>query len=117
MAAALTDRVSVATVASATGLKLTEVKKIGKGYSEYVSGVSREQHVAGLVAITNQLLKNMNDKVSAERQFRADVVEALRGGQMDVFRVAALTAVTAERLRELTRGTGLRAEAFRPRPS
>ncbi|KRE68675.1 hypothetical protein ASG92_02130 [Arthrobacter sp. Soil736] len=118
MAAALTARVPVAAIAAITGLKLTDVKKIGKGHSDsYVAGVSREQHLAGLAEIAGQLLEAVEEKATAERKFRADVVEALRSGQLDVFRIAALTAVTAERLREITRGTGLRGEAFRSRPS
>lgn len=118
VAAALTARVPVAAIAAITGLKLTDVKKIGKGHSDsYVAGVSREQHLAGLAEIAGQLLEAVEEKATAERKFRADVVEALRSGQLDVFRIAALTAVTAERLREITRGTGLRGEAFRSRPS
>lgn len=118
VAAALTGGVPVARIAAATGLRLTDVRNIGEGYSDYYgSGISREQHVTGLAAIAGELEKIKEERDRAERQFSADVVEALRGGRIDVFRVAALTAVTAERLRELTRGAGLRADAFRPRPA
>lgn len=118
VAAASAARVPVAAIAAATGLKLTDVKKIGSGYSDsHVAGASREQHLAGLAEIAGQLLEAVEEKAAAEGQFRADVVEALRSGQADVFRIAALTAVTAERLREITRGAGLRGEAFRPSPS
>lgn len=118
VAAAVTEGVPVAKIAAITGLRLTDVKKIGQCYAEsYVSGVSREQHVDGLRDIAEQLVRLTDEKSAAERQFREDVVRVLRGGQMDVFRVAALTAVTAERLREITRGAGIRSEAFRPRPN
>ncbi|HKS02701.1 MAG TPA: hypothetical protein VJS86_13590, partial [Arthrobacter sp.] len=107
--AALTGRVPAAAIAATTGLKLTEIKKIGRAYSDsYAPDFSREQHLAGLAALAEQLRAVEDEKESAERQLRADVVDVLRSGKMDVFRIAALTAVTAERLRELTRGTGLR---------
>jgi adenine/guanine phosphoribosyltransferase-like PRPP-binding protein len=113
VAAAVAGGVPAAAVAAATGLKITEVKKTGKAFAEsYVPDLSREQHVAGLAALAEQLQAVIAEKESAERQLRADVVDVLRSGEMDVFRIAALTAVTADRLRELTRGTGLRAEAF-----
>lgn len=112
--AALTGRVPVAAIAATTGLKLTEVKKIARAYSDsYAPDLSREQHVAGLTAVAERLRTVEEEKESAERQLRADVVDVLRSGKMDVFRIASLTAITAERLRELTRGTGLRAENFR----
>ncbi|APX01239.1 MULTISPECIES: hypothetical protein [Arthrobacter] len=112
--AALTGRVPAAAIAATTGLKLTEVKKLGRAYSDsYAPDLSREQHVAVLSALAEQLRAVEEEKESAERQLRADVVDVLRSGKMDVFRIAALTAVTAERLRELTRGTGLRTENFR----
>jgi len=114
VAAAVAGGVPASAVAAATGLKVTEVKKTGRAFSEsYVPGLSREQHVAGLVALADQPQTVIEEKDSAERQLRADVVQVLRSGEMDIFRIAALTAVTADRLRELTRGTGLRAEAFR----
>ncbi|MFE4541486.1 hypothetical protein [Arthrobacter sp. NPDC056727] len=112
--AALTGRVPAAAIAGTTGLKVTEVKKIARAYSDsYAPEFSREQHVAGLSALAEQLRTVEEEKASAERQLRTDVVDVLRSGKMDVFRIAALTAVTAERLRELTRGTGLRTENFR----
>jgi hypothetical protein len=112
--AALTGRVPAAVIAATTGLKLTEVKKIGRAYSDsYFPDLSREQHVAVLSALADELRTVEEEKERAERQLRADVVDVLRSGKMDVFRIAALTAVTAERLRELTRGTGLRTENFR----
>lgn len=118
VAAALTGGVPLARIAAATRLRLADIRRIGDGYSEYYgSGISREQHIAALAAIAGELEEIREERDRAERQFCADVVEALRGGNIDVFRVAALTAVTAERLRELTRGAGLRAEAFRPRPA
>jgi hypothetical protein len=112
--AALTGGVPAAAVAATTGLKLTEIKKIGRAYADsYDPDLSREQHIAGLSALAEELQTIENEKESAERQLRADVVDVLQSGKMDVFRIAALTAVTAERLRELTRGTGLRAKEFR----
>jgi hypothetical protein len=114
VAAAVAGGVPAAAVAAATGLKITEVRKTGRAFSEsHIPGLSREQHVAGLVALAEQLQRVIEEKERAERQLRADVVQVLRSGEMDIFRIAALTAVTADRLRELTRGTGLRAEAFR----
>ncbi|MFE4833868.1 hypothetical protein ACFRAU_04205 [Arthrobacter sp. NPDC056691] len=113
VAAAVAGGVPAAAVSAATGLKITEVKKTAKAFSEsYVPELSREQHVAGLAALAEQLQTVIEAKESAERQLRADVVDVLRSGTMDVFRIAALTAVTADRLRELTRGTGLRSENF-----
>jgi hypothetical protein len=102
--AALMGRVPAAAIAAATGLKLTEIRKIGRAYAD-----SYAPDLSGLV---EELRAIEDEKESAERQLRADVVDVLRSGKMDVFRIAALTAVTAERLRELTRGTGLRAEKF-----
>lgn len=114
VAAAVAGGVQTAAIAAATGLKITEVKKTAKAFSEsYVPDLPREQHVALLAALAKQLQMVIEEKESADRQLRADVVDVLRNGEMDVFRIAALTAVTADRLRELTRGTGLRSENFR----
>jgi hypothetical protein len=114
VAAAVAGGVPAEAVAAATGLKITEVRKIGRAFSEsYFPDLSRGQHLAGLAALAEQLQTVLEEKESADRKLRADVVEVLRSGEMDVFRIAALTAVTADRLRELTRGTGLRAQTFR----
>lgn len=111
--AALTGRVPASAIATATGLKLTEIKKLGRAYPDaYYPEVSREQHVAGLSALAEELRTVEQEKESAERQLRDDVVDALRSGKMDLFRIAALTAITADRLRELTRGSGLRTQNF-----
>jgi hypothetical protein len=114
VAAAVAGGVQAAAVAAATGLKITEVKKTAKAFSDsHVPELTREQHVALLAALAEQLRTVIEEKESADRQLRADVVDTLRSGEMDVFRIAALTAITADRLRELTRGTGLRSENFR----
>ena len=118
VAAALAGGVPVARIAAATRLRPTDVRSLGEGYADdYGAGVSRDQHVAALAVIAGELEKITEERDHAERRFSGEVVEALRGGHFDIFRIAALTAVTAERLRELTRGAGLRADVFGPKPS
>jgi hypothetical protein len=114
VAAAIVGGVPVAAVSATSELKLTEVRKIAGAFSEsYNPELSREQLLAELDALAEQLRTVNDEKERAERQLRADIVAVLRTGEMDIFRIAALTAVTTDRLREITRGTGLRSQAFR----
>jgi adenine/guanine phosphoribosyltransferase-like PRPP-binding protein len=56
VAAAVAGGVPAAAVAAATGLKITEVRKMGRAFSEsYFPDLSREQHLAGLAVLAEQL--------------------------------------------------------------
>ncbi|MCA4134075.1 hypothetical protein [Arthrobacter sp. M4] len=101
---ALADRVSVGAIASAAGIKAADVKRVGSSYTEFdFSGTPHRVHLARLADIAAALKEALEERERAEEQLRVDVEEALSSGQCDLFRVAAVVAVTAERVRELLR--------------
>ncbi|MFE4196720.1 hypothetical protein ACFRJ9_12700 [Paenarthrobacter sp. NPDC056912] len=104
IAAALADKVSLAAVAAVVGIRAANVKRLGGAYQDlHYSGAHQEWHLAGLVALVRQLEAAMGDKEQCVERLRSDVLKGLESGRMDVFRVAALTALPAERIRELMR--------------
>lgn len=107
IAAALADKVSLAAVSAVVGIRATDVKRLGGAYQDlHFSGVQPEWHLSGLVAIVRQLEDALQDKERGVERLRVDVLEGLESGRMDIFRVAALTALPADRIRELIRATG-----------
>ncbi|MFF2840615.1 hypothetical protein [Paenarthrobacter sp. NPDC057981] len=107
IAAALADKVSLAAVSAVVGIRATDVKRLGGAYQDlHFSGVQPEWHLSGLAAIVRQLEDALQDKERGVERLRVDVLEGLESGRMDIFRVAALTALPADRIRELIRATG-----------
>ncbi|MFJ5958912.1 hypothetical protein ACIQC5_23470 [Paenarthrobacter sp. NPDC092416] len=104
IAAALADKVSLAALSAIVGIRAADVKRLGGAYQDlHFSGARQEWHLSGLDAIVRQLDAALEDKEAGVQRLRGDVIESLESGRMDIFRVAALTALPAERIRELMR--------------
>ncbi|MFF1831825.1 hypothetical protein [Paenarthrobacter sp. NPDC058040] len=104
IAAALADKVSLAAVSAVVGIRATDVKRLGGAYQDlHFSGAQQEWHLSVLAAIVRQLEGAMEDKERSVERLRSDVLEGLETGRLDVFRIAALTSLPAERIRELIR--------------
>ncbi|MGP0223251.1 hypothetical protein [Paenarthrobacter sp. NCHU4564] len=104
IAAALADKVSPAAVSAVVGIRATDVKRLGGAYQDlHFSGAQQDWHLAGLSAIVRQLNAALEDKDKCVQQLRRDVLAGLQKGSLDIFRVAALTSLPAERIRELIR--------------
>lgn len=105
-AMALADRVPVCAIATAAQIKAADVRRVGSCYTEFdYSGTPARVHLARLSAIASELQRALVERGHAEEQLRSDIEEALNSGQCDVFRVAAVAAVPAERVRDLLRRT------------
>lgn len=104
IAAAMADRVPLSSISDVVGIRATDVKRLGRAYQELdFSGAPPEWHLSGLRAITDQLNAALAEKELGARKLRDDVLEGLEAAAMDIFRIAALTALPAERIRELVR--------------
>ena len=102
VASALADRVSLSAISEVVGIRAADVKRLAGAYRGlHYSGALQEWHLAGLAAIVRQLDAALEDKEQGTRKLRCDVIEGL--GHMDIFRVAALTGLPAERIREVAR--------------
>lgn len=104
IAAALADKVSLSAISTVVGIRATDVKRIGGAYQDlHFSGNRHDWHLTRLSAIVRQLDAALEDKEQSAQKLRCDVLEGLESGRLDIFRVAALTALPAERIRELMR--------------
>ncbi|PRB41058.1 hypothetical protein CQ038_14760 [Arthrobacter sp. MYb51] len=104
MAAALADKVPLSAISTVVGIRAADVKRLGGAYQDlHFSGVRHDWHLTRLAAIVRQLDAALEDKEQSAQKLRCDVLEGLESGRMDIFRVAALTALPAERIRELMR--------------
>ncbi len=85
-----------------------DVKRLGGAYQDlHFSGARQEWHLSALDGIVRQLDAALKDKEASVQRLCWDVREGLESGFMDIFRISALTALPAERLRELMRtGSG-----------
>jgi hypothetical protein len=106
IAAALADKVSSSAISAVVGIRAADVKRLGGAYQDlHYSGGQPEWHLAGLAALVRQLDAALGEKDESVQRLRSDVLEGLQPGRMDIFRVAALTALPVERIRELVRPT------------
>lgn len=103
-AVALADRVPARAIAKVTGMKAIDVKRVaGSMMHVEFTGTPADVHLERLAAITAKLAEAVDERERAERQLLSDAQDALQSGACDVFRVAAVTNMTAERVRELIR--------------
>ncbi|MFJ4171444.1 hypothetical protein ACIPY3_18225 [Paenarthrobacter sp. NPDC089714] len=108
IAAALADKVSLAAVSAVVGIRAADVKRLGGAYQDlHFSGAQQEWHLSGLQAVVRQLDAALEEKERSVESLRRDVVEGLEAGHLDIFRIAALTSLPAERIRELIRPVAL----------
>lgn len=103
-AMALADRVPARAIADVTGMKAIDVKRVaGSMIHAEFTGTPAGIHLERLEAITAKLAAAGEERERAEKQLLLDAQEALESGECDVFRVAAVANMTAERVRELLR--------------
>ncbi|MHC6594017.1 hypothetical protein [Arthrobacter sp. C152] len=110
VAQALADRVPLAAIAAAAGVKKVEVRRrLGLGYLELQpAGWPAASHLTAIRAATQALDAAMGRKSELEARRRSLTVMALKTGQLDLFEVASLAAVPAELIRSEMRGITLR---------
>lgn len=103
-AMALADRVPARAIAEVTGMKAIDVKRVaGSMMQVEFTGTPAGVHLERLAAISAKLTEAIDERERAERRLLSDAQDALQSGACDVFRVAAVTNMTAERVRELIR--------------
>jgi hypothetical protein len=110
VAQALADGVPVAAIAAAAGVNKFEVRRpMGAGYTELQpTGWPAKAHLAAVRAKAQALADAMKHKSELEARRRSLTVMALKTNQLDLFEVASLAAVPAERIRSEMRGITLR---------
>jgi hypothetical protein len=110
VARALADGVPVAAIAGAAGVNKFDVRRrIGAGYTELQpTGWPVEAHLTTVLAKALALADAMKHKSELEARRRSLTVMALKTDQLDLFEVASLAAVPAERIRREMRGITLR---------
>jgi hypothetical protein len=110
VAQALADGVPVAAIAGAARVNKFDVRRrIGAGHTELQpTGWPAEAHLTTVRAKAQALADAMNHKSELETRRRSLTVMALKTDQLDLFEVASLAAVPAERIRREMRGITLR---------
>ncbi len=110
VAQALADGVPVAAIAAAAGVNKCDVRRrIGGGYLELgPAGWPAQAHLAAVRQKAQALAEAMEHKSELEARRRSLTVMALKTDQLDLFEVASLAAVPAERIRSEMRGVTLR---------
>jgi hypothetical protein len=110
VAQALADGVPVAAIAGAAGVNKSDVRRrIGAGYTELQpTGWPAEAHLTAVGMKAQALADAMEHKSELEARRRSLTVMALKTDQLDLFEVASLAAVPAERIRNEMRGITLR---------
>jgi hypothetical protein len=110
VAQALADGVQVAAIADAAGVNKFDLRRrIGAGYTELQpAGWPAEAHLAAIRGKAQALADAMEHKSELEARRRSLTVMALKTDQLDLFEVASLAAVPAERIRSEMRGVTLR---------
>ncbi|MFK4639417.1 MULTISPECIES: hypothetical protein [Micrococcaceae] len=104
IAAALADKVSLSAISTVVGIRAADVKRLAGAYQDlHFSGVRHDWHLTRLFTVVRQLDAALEDKEQTAQKLRCDILEGLESGRMDIFRIAALTALPAERIRELMR--------------
>lgn len=110
VAQALADGVPLAAIAAAAGVNKFDVRRrIGVGYLELEpAGWPAGAHLEVIRAKAQALAEAMERKSELEARRRSLTVMALKTDQLDLFEVASLAAVPAERIRSEMRGVTLR---------
>ncbi len=110
VAQALADGVPVAAIAAAAGVNKVDVRRqMGAGYTELQpAGWPAEAHLRAIRGKAQALADAVEHKAELETRRRSLTVTALKTGQLDLFEVASLAAVPAERIRSEMRGITLR---------
>jgi hypothetical protein len=110
VAKALADRVPVAAVAEAAGVSKFDVRRrLGAGYADLEpAGWPAEEHLQRIRSAAGNLDEAARHKEELETRRRSLSVMALKTDQLDLFEVASLAAVPAERIRSEMRGITLR---------
>jgi hypothetical protein len=110
VAQALADGVQVAAIAEAAVVNKFDVRRrVGAGYTELQpAGWSAQAHLTAILEKAQALADAMEHKSELEARRRSLTVMALKTHQLDLFEVASLAAVPAERIRSEMRGVSLR---------
>jgi len=110
VAQALADGVQVAAIAGAAGVNKFDVRhRVGAGYLELQpAGWPPQAHLTAIREKAQTLADAMKHKSELEARRRSLTVMALKTDQLDLFEVASLAAVPAERIRSEMRGVTLR---------
>lgn len=110
VARALADGVPVAAIAAAAGVNKFDVRRrIGAGYTELQpEGRPSGTHLEAVRHAARALADAIGHKTGLEARRRFLSVMALKTDQLDLFEVASLAAVPAERIRSEMRGITLR---------
>jgi hypothetical protein len=110
VAQALADGVPVAAIAGAAGVNKFDVRRrVGAGYTELQpAGWPAQAHLTAILEKAQALTDAMEHKSELETRRRSLTVMALKTDQLDLFEVASLAAVPAERIRSEMRGITLR---------
>ena len=104
MASALADRVPVSRVSKALGISNADVRLFGGTFRDLdFSGAPAQWHLAELSAVAREIDAALASRDAAERGLRARILEATRGGRLDVFRIAAVLSLPPERVSEMVR--------------
>jgi hypothetical protein len=110
VARALADGVPVAVIAEAAGVNKFDVRRrIGAGYTELQpAGWPAQEHLRAARKKAQALADAIEHKSELEARRRSLTVMALKTDQLDLFEVASLAGVPAERIRSEMRGITLR---------
>lgn len=110
VARALADRIPVTAVAEAAGVNKFDVRRrLGAAYTELQpAGWPAAAHLRTIRDAAQALAEAARHKGELETRRRALSVMALKTSQLDLFEVASLAAVPAERIRSEMRGVTLR---------
>lgn len=110
VAQALADGVPIAAIATAAGVNKFDVRRrIGAGYTELQSaGWAAQEHLMAIQGKAQALADAIGHKSELEARRRSLTVMALKTDQLDLYEVASLAAVPAERIRSEMRGITLR---------
>jgi hypothetical protein len=106
IAEAIWDGIPARTVAVAASTTMTEVRSIRAAFDDVLpSGASANVHVAAIESATGQVHLAEADRDRLERLRDQLIVTAHRLQTCDEYEIAALTGITAEQIRRMTRGT------------
>ena len=109
-AQALADRVPVAAIADAAGVKKVEVRRrLGLGYAELApAGWPAASHLTAIRRAAGDLATAIGRKSELEVHRRSLTVMALKSGQLDLFEIASAAAIPVDMIRSEMRGITLR---------
>ncbi|MFP3459982.1 hypothetical protein R5O87_03915 [Arthrobacter globiformis] len=110
VAQALADRVAVAAIAEAAGVKKVDVRRrLGLGYADLAPlGWRTASHLSAIRSASQTLAAAIDRKSELEARRRSLTVMALKSNQLDLFEIASLAAIPVEIIRSEMRGITLR---------